>query len=327
MTRRLVVDARYRGEHGIARYAREVISRLSMEWESLPGKYRPGSPLDTVAAGRLRLPRDVLLYNPGYTAGLTQCIQLTTVHDLTHLRISDGRASQLNRLYYQYVVRPAIRKTGHVLTVSPTSADELRDWLADDDVVVHDAGNGCSQIFRQEGEPARLGRPYFLFVGGFKAHKNPRPFFEAMRRFPDHLIVVVSSEASSAIRLASEAGVLPRLEVRTNVSDEHLRSLYLGAEALVFPSIWEGFGLPVVEALTTGAKVVYCSGALSVAEICKGTQYPVEDPSSTDEFIAAMELAIQTPFQAPLGLEEYRWESVAARVNEVLSCCLGGDSV
>lgn len=310
--RRLYVDNRYVGDHGIARYAREVISRLTLPWEPAGGTYRPGSPLDAISRGRARLPKGSLLYNPGYTAGVTRATQLVTVHDLTQLRV-DGPRRAVFQHYFDRIIRPAIQRTGHVLTVSETSAREVASWVGAG-VTVHNAGNGCSQAFRIDGPAADLGRPYFLYVGNLKSHKNPAPVFRAMRAFPGHDLVVVSGDTESIARLSAEAGVARRPRQYAGIDDARLAELYRGAEALLFPSVWEGFGLPVLEAIRSGTKVVYATAAESVAEICGVSQFPVEQADDSDEFVAMMHAALDATFEAPAHLAEYDWDAVSRRV-------------
>lgn len=316
MTRPLFVDCSYAGDHGIARYAREVVSRLSLGWEPLPSAHRSGRVRGVLDRSRLLLPAEATLYNPGYSAGATRAIQLLTVHDLTHLRAKGGRG-RLNRLYYEHVVRPAIKKAGHVLTVSETSARDVRSWLGDV-AQVHNAGNGCSEVFSHYHGVEDLGRPYYLYVGNFKSHKNPEPLFAAMRDLPGYLLVVVSSDKVSAMRLAQRNGIEDRVIVRTGVSDIELSRLYRGCTALVFPSVWEGFGLPVAEAVTAGAKVVYCSEAASVAEICDGTQIAVANADSPAAFSEALRTAAESDFVPPPRIDTYSWDAVAGRVEAVL---------
>jgi glycosyltransferase involved in cell wall biosynthesis len=276
--------------------------------------------MDVINPNRIRLPRSALLYSPGYSAGFSMCTQLLTIHDLTHLRVQDSRLQYLTRAYYEGVVKPAVRRTRHVLTVSETSANEIRNWLKDDGVTVHNAGNGCSTAFTHEGPAHTFDRPYFLYVGNFKAHKNPAPLFEAMASLRDHLLVVVAADAdvATARALAGEYGVADRLEIRTAVSDEALAALYRGSEALVFPSRWEGFGFPVLEALMAGTKVVYYRGASSVSELCQGGQFAVGDAADAREFRSQMALAIDSPFTCPTDPTQYRWETVASRVESLI---------
>ena len=297
----------------------EVIPRLNIQWTAFSRPLRPTRPIDVINPNRARLPSSALLYSPGYSAGIAKCTQLLTIHDLTHLRQQNSPLRRyLNRAYYEGVVKPAVKRARHVLTVSETSANEIRAWLNDECVTVHNAGIGCSSAFTREGPAWKFDRPYFLYVGNFKPHKNPGLLFEAMASFHDHLLVVVSTDMAAATALAARHGFLDRLKIRTNVTDAELAALYRGSDALVFPSRWEGFGLPVLEALMTGTKVVYHSAAASVSEICGGGQFAVEDPADAGEFRSQMELAIDSPFAWRNDLMQFHWETVASRVESVI---------
>jgi glycosyltransferase involved in cell wall biosynthesis len=313
------VDVRAGYSGGILRYAREIIPRLNIQWVAFDRPFRPTQSIDAINPNRARLPRSALIYSPGYNAGVARCTQLLTIHDLTHLRKHySWFRGQLNRAYYEGVVKPAVRQARHVLTVSDTTASEIRHWLNDESVTVHNAGIGCSRSFIPEGPACDFGRPYFLYVGNFKAHKNPKPLFAAMPSFPEHLLVVVSEEAAVAKALAEQYGITNRLKILNAVSDEALAALYRGSDALVFPSRWEGFGLPVLEALMTSTKVVYCRAAVSVSEICQSGQFPVEDAGDVDEFRRQMALAIDSPFRCATDLMQFRWETVASRVESLI---------
>ena len=216
------------------------------------------------------------------------------------------------------MVKPAVREARHVLTVSDTSANDIRNWIDDENVTVHNAGIGCSSAFTREGPACEFDRPYFLYVGNFKTHKNPGPLFEAMASFHDHLLVVVSTDVTAARVMAEQCAIVERVKILTKVSDTALASLYRGSDALVFPSRWEGFGLPALEALMTGTKVVYCSAAASVSDLCHGGQFAVEDATDAGEFRRQMALAIDSPFAFLDDLTQFRWESVSSRVGSLI---------
>lgn len=311
---------RYGLNHGIARYAREVIARLTIPWQPLDGPFRRATPLDAVNPRRMAMRRSTVLYNPGFNAGVGRCAQLLTLHDLTHLRVPTGRLARVTGLFYEGVVKPAARHTGHVLTVSEASADDIRKWFGDDRVTVHNTGIGCSRVFTPDGPAAAFDRPYFLYVGNFKAHKNTAPLFEAMVSFDDHLLVAVVAPADvpAATALARRYGLGDRLITRTSVSDAELATLYRGSEALVFPSVWEGVGLPALEALMSGTKVVYSAAASAVQEICADSQFRVDDAADAAQFAAQMSAALGTPFRTPPGMARFDWDAVTSRIESVI---------
>lgn len=317
--RALHVDNRYSGDHGIARYSAEVVPRLTTNWQPLLGEYRPGKARDVLNRHRAGLPPTAVLYNPGYSAGVARCSQLLTVHDLIHLR--DG--NKLVHLYYERIVKPAIFSAGSVCTVSEASAADIREWLGSDDIRIWNTSNGCSGAFRPVGPAESSDVPYFLFVGNLKQHKNPRLFLEAMKAFPDHSAVLVTSDHDRArVLLQNE----PRQAVRilSGVTDERLAALYRGAAALIFPSKREGFGLPALEALQCGTKVVFHRGAAPVLEICGPTQYGFDDADSVDDLVDAMERALSSDFVPPQGIDRYRWPTVAGVVNDAVRELIDG---
>lgn len=313
----LVVDDRYAGHHGIARYATEVISRFAMPYAPLGGPYRPGKARDTLNLRRARLSASDVLYNPGYTAGPSRCVQVVTVHDLIHLRKS-GLNGKLVKEYYERVVRPAVRNARHVITVSETSRGEIARWLANEDVTIHNAGNGCSTAFSSVGHRFDAGAPYVVYVGNLKEHKNPNLAFEAMRRLPDFKFVVVSSDSKHVLQLADKFGLLGRTIPLGGLTDASLAEVYRGASALAFPSIVEGFGLPVVEAMRCGTPVVYYEGCESVHEIARG-DYAVSTKSDAVEFASMLMYAAEKG-AGPVALaSSYDWNDVAQNVQAVLA--------
>lgn len=317
---RVYIDSRYSGNHGIARYAREVIPRLDVHWRPLRGRLEAATPFDALNPQRMRLPRSAVLYSPGYSAGISRCTQLLTIHDLIHLRTWGSKSDMPRAIYYENIVKPAIKRAGHVITVSDTSASDIKEWLGNDIISVHNAGIGCSTAFSHEGPRHSPGRPYFLYVGNLKPHKNPKPLFEVMTFFRDHLLVAAlpAADIAAARALADQHGISDRLETHHNVNDSALAALYRGADALVFPSRWEGFGLPVLEALMTGTSVVYYRGAASVAEICRGGQFAVEDADDVQQFREQMTLAACSGFDCSTDLSQFSWDRVASEVNSVI---------
>ena len=313
----LLVDDRYQGNHGIGRYAAEVIPRLTMPWSPLATKGSPLGLRDVLNLERLRAPRNSVIYSPGFGAGPSRARQIVTVHDLTHLHMPRGRRGEAHRVYYDKVLRPIIKSAGHVLTVSPSSARDIQEWLADDTVQVHDGGNGCSDTFVVDGPVLSRSRPFFLYVGNLKPHKNPRPVFEAMQRFPNHDLLVITSDVDEASILAAESGISGQVVVESGLDDARLAAAYRGCSAFLFPSVMEGFGLPVVEAWKCGAPVVYHLGCRAVADICQGRQFGVASAFDPDEFANAMTRASAGVQPIP-ELSGYRWEDVAARVDAVV---------
>lgn len=316
--RALFVDDRYRGAHGIGRYAREVLGRLELPWRDLGLDGTPYSPLD--AFRRVRGPgADDVVYSPGYGALLRAPRQVVTVHDLIQLRSAwPGRAKFL--AYYNGPVRRVVRRAGVVLTVSETSAEAIRDWLRDDAVRIVNAGNGCSAAFTPEGPREAASDPYVLFVGNTRAHKNIDVLLRAAAVATGIRVrtVVPEGEAAEVRRLAAEWGVAQRVDVIVGVDDERLAELYRGAAATVMPSLLEGFGLPALESIASGTPVIHWSGCRAVAEIVGGRGWSVAEAHDAQEWAAAVVEAVGSArrVSAPVGV--YDWDRTARIVGETI---------
>jgi glycosyltransferase involved in cell wall biosynthesis len=221
------------------------------------------------------------------------------------------------------VVRPQIVRTGAVLTVSDASRGLIEEWLgpraAAVDVVV--VGNGCSPDFTPEGAAEVFARPTFVLVSNAKAHKNVAVVFAALARCPEFGLVVVGPSPAEMARLAAEAGVAERVDVRTGLSDAGLARLYRGSTALLMPSTQEGFGLPVLEAMSCGVRAVHWARCAPVTEIAAGAGITVEAATDAGEWAEAMEKAAATGglLRMPASwVARYDWDLVGDRVAGVL---------
>lgn len=314
----LYVDDRYRGAHGIGRYAREVLARLRPEWRPLALDGSPHTALD--AFRRLSmLDRGALVYSPGYGALMRAPRQVLTIHDLIQLRAPwPGRATFA--AYYGGPVRHAVRKAGLVLTVSETSAHDIREWLRDDAVDVVNAGNGCSAVFRPGGRAEPLADPYVLFVGNMRTHKNLDVVLRALALAPNVRLraVLPEREVATADARAAALRVTARVEWIHGVEDERLAQLYRGAAATVMPSTLEGFGLPALESVACGVPVIFWRGCESVAEIVGDRGWASESARDAAEWASLLEAAIGAVrrVEPPRGVHD--WDRTAGIVSDVL---------
>lgn len=114
---------------------------------------------------------------------------------------------------------------------------------------------------------AALDKPFFLTIGEVKEKKNIHTLLPMMERFPDcHLIIAGNDSTEYAAHLRAKTANNPRIHIIGIVSDSQRRWLYSHCQALLFPSVAEGFGLPLIEAMQWG-KPVFCSDKTSLPEI------------------------------------------------------------
>lgn len=319
--RRIGVDRRWAGTHGIGRYSAEVISRLTVDWGPLDVVGNPADPREA-----LRVPHLVgdgapdIIYSPGYNAFIrTKAKQVVTVHDLIHLRASwPGRVKYV--AYYDGFLRSVIKRSNTVLTVSDTSARAIRRWLRDDEVTIVNTGNGCSRAFAPRGPKHVEDIPYVLYVGNLRAHKNVMPALAGLARTNGLRAILVTGDRERARQLVGRLGIASKVRVDSSLDDSDLATYYRGAAATLMPSRLEGFGLPALESLACGTPVIYWQGCDSVREIVGSNGWAVESSADPRQWACALNAA--STLSVSLDFRARSWDDVAGRVSAVLERCL-----
>lgn len=315
----LLVDDRYRGTHGIGRYASEVLPRLTLPWEPLGLGGTPFSGVDAFRSVGPAAAHDALVYSPGYGALLRSRRQLLTLHDLIQLS-SPGLDRWKFAAYYSGPVRAVVRRAGIVLTVSETSARAIRSWVNDDDVEIVNAGNGCSEAFRPPEGALQRSDPYILFVGNGRAHKNLDVVLDALSAARDVRLVAVvpEREVAELTARATQRHVDARVRWVSNLGDEELADLYRGASSTVMPSTLEGFGLPALESIRCGTPVVYWAGCEAVAEIVGYRGRAVTSADDAHEWASALTEAVSAERRVDPP-EGYDWDRTAGIISATIT--------
>jgi glycosyltransferase involved in cell wall biosynthesis len=262
---------------GVERWARELAARLPA---LRPGGYAVLRPPAALAhrAGHaweqvvlpLRARRARALLCPANLAPVAHPRTVVVLHDAAALRhpawYSPAYAAWQRRLL------PLIaRRARHVITVSAFSRDELVDLLgiAPERISVVPGGVDAAFSPAADAERARaalgLTRPYVLCVASQTARKNLAALVAAARALDGVDVVVAGGHRP---QFAAEAGLDP-LRLLGHVPDELLPGLYAGAAAFALPSRYEGFGLPVLEAMAAGTPVV-AADVTALPETCGG---------------------------------------------------------
>ena len=210
------------------------------------------------------------------------------IHDLS-FESDPELMGRRDRLMFRTFVPRSARRAERVLAVSErTKRDLVEHYLIPEEKIVV-TPNGVDPIFQPNGS-APNGPPYALFVGGIQPRKDPVTAIEALARIDGELrLVLVGDEKRGGDELRSairRLGLERRVELAGYVEHEGLASLYRGAACLVFPSRYEGFGLPVLEAMASGTPVV-ATTAGAVPEVAGGAAVLVEpgDPEALAEGI------------------------------------------
>lgn len=288
------------------------------------------SPIDPfrLALWSLTAPAGNWLLSPGYNGPLLgPCPYVLTVHDLNHVDRPEN-SSVLKRVYYRWVLRGVCRRARAVLTVSEYSRQRLLDSFELPSTHVFNVGNGVSPSFVPEGPRHVEVGGYALCVSNRRGHKNEagllRAFALALPSLPTGRRLVLTGEPNDQVlQLIDQLKLKAQVRFAGRVSEQELAALYRGAEYLVFPSFYEGFGLPIVEAFASGTPVI-TSAATSMPEIA-GDAALLVDPADTGSIADAMvlldnsaELRARLRTRGLARAAEFTWDRVAQRVREAV---------
>lgn len=274
------------------------------------------------------------LLNLGGTAPLLGRHRVCIVHDAAVFDCPQAYTLPF-RIWYRFLFRVLSRSARSIFTVSDFSGAQLAHHLKVRPERIEVLSNGSDHLQRIVADEDALQRfglspqRYWLAVGGASINKNMsllRRAFERMNPSNGTKLVIVGGLNSHvfgdqpAAALSGDA----RVVVTGPVSDETLKTLYLSATALVFPSLYEGCGLPTLEAMRCACPVI-ASSAASIPEVC-GDAALYFDPTSVDSLVAAMErLQADASLRTTLvdaGLARaprFDWRSTAQRVYERLT--------
>jgi len=319
-------DVRWTGTHGIGRFSAELWKRLS-GWLPVKLDSRPLDALDPLRLAKyLKDNQAGFFLSPAFNVPFpSSCPLAATIHDLIHVRYPPERTC-LKSAYYRYFQRPIVQKSRFVFTVSEYSKSEIVNYygVVPEQVIV--LGNAPSSAFVHAGEPALEFGQFFLAVLNDKPHKNLAGVMQAFSRIdrstPCRLVLVGVSD--SIVRLYAKMFSIPfsRCVVLRGISDEALARLYRGAMCLVSVSLYEGFGLPLVEAMACGCPVV-ASNLTAHPEIL-GDSGILIDPQ-TDDLSESMRSIVKGDLDlsifAQRGMERvksYRWDLIVDRLEQVI---------
>jgi glycosyltransferase involved in cell wall biosynthesis len=236
-----------------------------------------------------------LLWVPHYNAPLWHSGRMVlTIHDIAPIALPQILGNALKRGYARLLIQRAVQQATAILCVSNFTLAELTRLgvPAEKLTVTHP---GLDSAWPLSAPPHREpdGAPYLLFVGNIKPNKNLglllRAFASIQHRVPFRLVLAgrikgLGTADSAVLQQAASLG--DRARFTGEIDDATLQSLYAGAAALVLPSLYEGFGLPLLEAMQLGCPVL-ASSAASLPEV-GGDAALYFDPHSVSDLAACL---------------------------------------
>jgi glycosyltransferase involved in cell wall biosynthesis len=333
---RIFYDQRWCVQNGIGRFATELKSRLrdvyGISLRDVKLKHAPTHPLDALRLSwYLATQKASLFISPGFNVPIwSRCPVVATVHDLIHVR-HKGEQTLAKSLYYRFLQRPVVRRSPVTLTVSEFSKSQILDWYDLPEWKVVSVQNGISNAFRKDGPTRSVDDPYFVYVGNTKPHKNLPALLDAFSSIAKttraRLLMVVKSDPWLQHQL-QERGLNERVDLVSGIDDETLATYYRGAVATILPSYFEGFGLPLVEAMACGCPVVGAN-VTSIPEVVgsAGILFSPENPSELAaimmELLTDTHRCHQLSNQGITRAQDFSWDRVAESTFHAIKPLLG----
>jgi glycosyltransferase involved in cell wall biosynthesis len=334
---KLTVNGRFQSQRttGVQRYAREITARLAAQIDVLAPRgwnsgFRGHVWEQTVLP---RLARGALLWSPCNTGPLSVERQVVTIHDCAFVDHPEA-FSRPFAAWYTWLIPRLARRAQRVITVSRFSALRLAELCGLDEKQIEVIYNGVDARFHPASPEnisalrlrMKLPARYLLSVGSIEPRKNLRRLLEAwelLKPAGEEIGLVLAGGAMPVFRDAGIDRLPPGVHLAGYVDDADLPTLYSGAEAFVYPSLYEGFGLTVLEAMACGAPVI-CSQTTSLPEVA-GSAAVLVDPLAADQIASVMasvlsDDALRNQLRER-GLQraaQFSWEKSAAATANIL---------
>jgi glycosyltransferase involved in cell wall biosynthesis len=357
--RRLGIDARKLADFGIGSYlqglldelvvlaeesdvvvlvgaeSRSLLPRLPERWKLVEVEAPGYSAWEQVAMPAAALRAGVnVLHVPHYVIPLLYPGRIiVTIHDIIHVLFPEFLRHSLGFAYARLLIRAAVRRSSRVVTVSQTTADDLRRLFGANEARLRVIPNGIHAEFFTPGEAGadeavreRLGvhRPYFLHVGNHKPHKNVESVLKAYQMLvrggfaqtPALVLAGGFAPGGELARHAAGMGLADRVHCVGHLERRELAALFRGASVFVYPTLYEGFGLPVLEAMACGVPVV--AGDVAAIREVAGDGVLRVNPRDVVELAAALRRLVEQPdlcgqlrARGREAAARYRWRQAA----------------
>ena len=288
----------------------------------------------------LRRERPDVFHAPHYVLPpAARCRAVVTIHDCIHLMFPQYLPNRAAYAYARVLMWTAVRRSHRILTVSEASKRDIIHFFdvpPEKIVVVYNAIDERFRTAPSEDVVARvreryqLAQAFVLYVGNIKPHKNLVRLIEAYdllraRGFDDMKLLIIGDEISKlpALRRAVHRHKLHKhVRFLGYLSDDTLAVLYRLAAAFVFPSLYEGFGLPPLEAMACGTPVV-TSNVSSMPEVV-GDAAVLVDPYEVNSIADGMQrvlsdsdLSAELRAKGIARAKEFSWERSVARTRDL----------
>lgn len=345
----ILIDGRLLSDNptGISRYTQEIIKALLERYGQLnitvlvsenltykpdcpviTTKLKPYNPLHFILFPFFINRLEFSIYYSTFYSGLyflkAGRKQILTVHDLMYLRIEKYFSNSalwnwLSKALMNAIVRLSLRASDLVISVSQTTQNDVKEFFHQDSVVI---GEGVNQLEERPDEADQALKKwnlekekFFLYVGNYRKQKNSDFLLEAFVRSnsPHQLVMVGASE-----KIKSQK---PNIIFTGVLKDHEIQTLYKNCLTFVLPSLYEGFGLSILEAYTAGARVFTSNrGALKEFGDLRIKYF---SPDNLDELVQLLQDAENSPRQNNSDIvhvqQKYSWKKQTDQLLESIN--------
>ena len=240
----------------------------------------------------------------------------------------------MQTLYFRSWVPPLLRQCTHILTNSEFTAAEINRCIgvSQDKITVTPLGYDPEHFYFSESFERLHHRPYLLHIGQAYPHKNLKRLIQAFNliahRFPDvDLLLLGKPHPAQTIRLqklVAELNLSERVIFKSYVPYADLPNWYRGACAFVYPSLWEGFGLPILEAMACGCPVITSYGS-GTQEVANNAAILIDPYSVSDLVDSITKILLSEHDQYDLHLRgteharRFSWTSTSKKLSDVIA--------
>ncbi len=250
--------------------------------------------------------------------------QVVTIHDVIPLLFKNYHKKQF--IYYKLILKFGLKKARYILTPSHNSKDLLQEMYDIPDDRIRVIYNGADTLINKDKVfENKTGKPYLLYIGRICKMKNIKGIIESFGAIADkipHDLIIVGNDWKVFIEelyfSQIDHRLRKRIKFKENVSNEEKCRLFKNAEMLIFPSFYEGFGLPPIEAMACGCPVIVSNNS-SLPEICGDGAYYVNPVNIKEISTAILRLIKDTELRNELtakGKERasnFRWDFSAVK--------------
>lgn len=280
-----------------------------------------------------KVPKDAIIYHPfQYLSLFSRKKQVITIHDFIPLYYKEVAKHQYR--YYKYFMPLLLKKAYKIICISQNTKEDLLKFYNVDESKVTVVYNGYDEnmfntknIKKDVLKKHNISYPYLIAVGAGYSHKNLHRAIEAFSKVKDKgdLKFIITGKESEYIKtlkdLSKKLNIEDKIVFLGYVEDEDLSTLYNKSEAFIYPTLYEGFGLPILEAWACDT-IVACSNNSSLKEIVNGGAITF-NPESIEEIKNSIEKVIKFKGTEELekiknnakeNLKLYSWDKTAEEI-------------